>query len=326
MTQHTEFVTRLTTALPRTDIFAADFSGIIIPNLPGPYDRAQSFDFFEPPYPQRTFYIPIHRALTMLGMATGAEEEHAQTMSAGFAHRVMRNTPNDQRYVVSNYWYGRSYHTVPVESLLSWLTDDHTSAVFFEVFQLGDQHRHNLAAGLAREHARILNSAGLFIRFDRTDPTTLANVPDRMDPRYMIQYMPGWPWETERFPEADHFYAWRDTIIPIANDISDKLGKCAYMFTDPDDTDYDDNAHRFFVLHWLASYMPEDIFVQYLVAASGCDSVDHFKSELIKVQNFTQEFEMHDCWGDNDAWVLGCKLDPETFEVSTWQRAEVKSP
>lgn len=318
MTDHTEFVTRLTRALPRTDLFAAEISGLSFPNVLNERGHKESLNFYEPPFPQRTLYVPIHEALTLLARACGAAEDRARYRAVGYAHHILRATSPHQRCVVSSYFFtGNSQHAVAIESLVQWLRHDPKSLAFFELFNRTQDHCHILADGLERETERIINSPGAFIRFDRTDQTTLATVPAQIDPRYMIQYMPGWPWETEDFVESEFFYAWRDSIIPIANEISNKIGKCVYMFTDPDDTDYDDNGHRYFVAHWLACHMPDDLFVQYLVAASGCASVEQFKEELLKVENFTHPFEVRDCFGDNDEGILGCWFSAETFEVTT---------
>jgi hypothetical protein len=132
----------------------------------------------------------------------------------------------------------------------------------------------------------------------------LLDLPDIPSPKAMIEFAPRAPW-TDEYDEA-LFYSWRESMMPIAAALEERLGESVYHFQDLDDDIDDDSPHRFLSLHWCCTHKPESKYVRYLKEASGAGDIEELKSAMIDPLNFVHPFEMHYAFFGAEA--LACRL------------------
>ena len=193
--------------------------------------------------------------------------------------------------------------------------------VFYEFFSCdGSEHvstvallKHMRENKLASDHlidffekaSEVTQSVPLFDDSDgRHFCHRLVDLPSSPSPKAMIEFAPV-PW-TNDYDDDPMFWAWRETMRPITAFLEKELGKSVYSFDDPDDEHNDESVHRFFVLHWCCSYIPNSSLVRYLMEASGTTDVDELKAALIEPANYVHPFEM--CNAYFGAEALACRL------------------
>lgn len=239
----------------------------------------------EPPAGRREVYVDPVRTLSVLHRHLGKSAAQSLSEATHESKLIHADLPAADMVRFYDNMEPDSPLCVPASALMRFLHKDHTTPARL-LSLIGD----------------TIDAIPDRVRFTGLDqhgtPWTLASLPALPPPTAMIEFVPAAGWEYQGDLEANtrRFSAWRNRMRGIAASLEQSLGEPVYRFADPDiDTD-DDSAHRFLLLHWLCSFLPESAYVRFLVQASGASSVAQLKRALIDPVNYRHPFKMHDAF------------------------------
>ncbi|QEI06146.1 hypothetical protein FXN63_10085 [Pigmentiphaga aceris] len=249
-----------------------------------PYEPS-SIWLLEPPAGQREVFMDPVRTLSVLYRHLGQSAETASTRARADSQTLYAELPASDKTRFYDNMEPNSPLCVPASALLNFL--NRTGAV---------------PAALMSFMGTTINAIPASVRFTGLDdhgvPWTLNSLPALPPPTAMIEFVPAPAWEYQGDLEANtrQFNAWRNRMRTIAARLEQSLGEAVYRFAKPSiDTD-DDNVHRFLLLHWLCSLLPQSDYVRFLVDASGAATVDALKRALIDPASYAHPFKMHDAF------------------------------
>jgi hypothetical protein len=134
---------------------------------------------------------------------------------------------------------------------------------------------------------------------------SLQALPSQPPANSLIQFQPGCPWGAEEgeragiaggCPQPD-WMTWRNLALGYAAAIEARWGVSPLHLADPDDEMDDDLIHRLLVLHWCCTCKPESAYVNFLLEASGAESVEALKAALLAPENYSQPYALRNEFG-----------------------------
>jgi hypothetical protein len=259
-----------------------------------PKDQAWQahIDLIEPPAALRVPFIEPVSALEKMLLRKGVAPEDALLRAREAGTRLQCEVAEDRWAIFFDSFEPEKPECLPVPDFTAWLRD--------EALDLSD------LADFFERAAAVAAREAILERLDTRDESwTLETLPRLTPPKAMIEFVPGGPWSDidacGNWRETDNpFKRWREAIRPAALYLEQALGKRVYYFADLDDDCDDDDVHRFLVLHWCCSFMPQSSFVRWIVRKSGARDVEELKCALIDPASYRHPFQMNDAFGGID--------------------------
>lgn len=249
-----------------------------------PYEPS-SLWLLEPPAGRREVYVDPVGALSVIFRHFGQRADAARQQALGDCDRFYASLAVTDTVRFYDHMEPDSPLCAPAPALMRFLRQDK-----------------RISAELVAFIEDAIDSVQSSVRFtaldERGTPLTLASLPALPPPTAMIEFVPAAGWEYQGDLEANtrRFNGWRNRMRAIASRLEQALGEAVYHFADSGiDTD-DDSVHRFLLLHWLCSFLPESAYVRFLVDASGAIDVEELKSALIDPASYRHPFKMHDAF------------------------------
>lgn len=135
----------------------------------------------------------------------------------------------------------------------------------------------------------VVKQKPIFPNPDWDERRTLGALPPIPSPKAMMQYVYAPPWCNilSEYCDASHpFMVWRESMRPVAEELEDRLGEPVFHFALFGFDITEDIMHRFLVLHWCCTYMPQSAFVRHLLESSRAENVEELKAALIAPANY----------------------------------------
>lgn len=306
------------------------------------WNSLDSFHLLEPPAVAREPFIAPAHAIASLARGIGLSTDHAKKQAKQAAERMMEAHPCWGWVYFYDSFDPELPACIPISTFIDWLRIEWPT--LRKSMLVGVHELDVSSTRLCREALADGNGVADFLAYaadvivrapmfpDPADWQHVSSMRDRValtQPKAMIEFMPGAPWPEFEEPDSDDwgaewiskayplFSQWREQIRPIADALSETLGQSVYYFADPEDDLDDDCVHRFLVLHWCCTWLPESNFVKHLVNASGAASVHELKAALIDPQSYRHPFEMNHAFFAPDA--VSCQFDySNSLQKITW--------
>lgn len=249
-----------------------------------PYEPS-SIWLLEPPAGRREVYVDPLRTLSVLHRHLGKSAADALSQATRESRLIHADLPSADMVRFYDNMEPNSPLCVPASALMRFLHKRQTTPTTLLNF-IDD----------------TIDAIPSSVRFTGLDqygkPWTLTSLPALPPPTAMIECVPAAAWEYQGDLESNtrRFTAWRNRMRAIATHLEQRLGEAVYRFADPGIERADDSVHRFLLLHWLCSFLPDSDYVRCLVKTSGAANVEKLKSALIDPASYRHPFKMHDAF------------------------------
>jgi len=280
--------------------------------------------FEAPPAGQRAPYIDPEEALTALA-------KHHEIYDQGFQKKIesaklrMHQTLDPESWV--HFYDAFEWDTpacIPVPLFLDFLRAEHVRNT--DSIEFSRETIDFLQDCLERTVIEpLFDFDPLSYDIENSRRYSLIEVREIPPPEAMIEYVPlghayfSGPWTNRDKGKDDwdgsdkQFFAWRDSMRPIAERLGNALGEPVYDFsTDLYDELQDDYVHRFILLHWCCTYKPESSYVHYLIRASRAKDVEDLKATLLATESYKYPFRI-------DHWLTG-NICAYSLKIPYWEK------
>lgn len=288
----------------------ASVNGFI--NVPPDSRWQETIGLLEPPAGQCVPYIEPVGALEKILRHQGVALEVAKPWAIKVLARMKADVAEDHWINFFDDLEPQSPECLPLPDFVAWLRREGTRASH-QSFNDPAIATILVAPDILDFFERASQVAATTPMFRGPDnlakPWSLQDLPALPTPKSMIEFVPGPPWGDHSIDwetEDSLFLRWRETMLPIAQQLKSELGEAVYSFKELGDELDDDDVHRFLVLHWCCTHKPESAFVRFLLKVSGARDVEELKAALIDPASYTHPFEMNSAFFGMEC--LSCRI------------------
>ena len=260
--------------------------------------RDPCISLLEPPAGQHVPFVNPVEVMEVLFSHQGIEQGEANNIAVVEYAELRLRLDQYQRVRFYDFFDSESPECIPVTELLSYLGEK--QLVMPDIIDY-----------LNRAVDAVTCAPIFRDRDNYNDPWSLAELPELPTAKSMIEFVPGAPWyepmDEDVYIVDALFAQWREEMRNIAGDLEKILGEPVYYFCDPNSDHDDDNIHRFLVLHWCCTFLPESPYVKFLIEVCGAKDVEELKAALIDPQSYFHPYKMNDAFCGLEA--IFCRLD-----------------